>query len=267
MLHNCPNQHQGCLMFVSGFTKHSGLPEDCLSGTWNIQNYWRLFQGFTKQFRTVYSFLELSEATSVLLDICFMALRNIQDFPKIVSVVPETFRTFEDCFRVIRNILKLSEVYSELSEATLGMLNVCFRDSEILLNLPKQYQRLAMFVSLIYETFKIFEDCFRVFRITSKLSKVVWEPFRSNIWDARCLFQGFTIHFRTFEDCFWSIRNILKQSEVAWELSEASSGMLDVSFSALRIIQDFPIIVSVVPETFRTFEDCFWSIRNILKLS
>ena len=249
--------------------------EDCFRAIRNILNCPKLLQN-------------LSEATSGMLNVCFMALPNIQDFPIIVSVVPETFRTFEDCFRAIRNILKLSEVSSELSEATSGMLNVCFRDSEILLNCPKQYQRLAMFVSLIFETFKIFEDCFRVFRITSELSKVVLEPFRSNIRDARYLFQGFTKHsglpdncfsgswniqnfwrlfqgyskhFKTVLSCFIIVRSNIRDARCLFQGITKHSGLPDNCFSGSWNIQNFWRLFQSYSKHFKTVRCCFRIVR------
>ena len=96
-----------------GYTKHFKTVLSCFRTVRsNISAAWCLFQGYTKHFKTVRSCFIIVRSNIRDAQCLIHGLPYIQDFSKIVSVVPETFRTFKDCFRAIRNILKLSEVAS-----------------------------------------------------------------------------------------------------------------------------------------------------------
>ena len=102
MLHNCLKQLQGCSMFVSGIRKYfwsvrSNIRDLPCLFHWFMKHsrFSKIDSGFSKlHLNCLKLFKNLVDATSGMLDVCFRALRNIQDFPKIVSGLYETFQNF-----------------------------------------------------------------------------------------------------------------------------------------------------------------------------
>ena len=229
-----------------GFTKHSGLPEDCFSGSWNIQNFWRLFQGYSKHFKTVLS--------------CFIIVRsNIRDARCLFQGYSKHFKTVRSSLIIVRSNIRDAQCLFQGFTKHSGLPDNCFSGSWNIQNFWRLFQSYSKHL-------KIVRSCFRIVRI--------------NFRDAQCLFKGIMKHSGLLDNCFSGTLNI----QNFWRLFQGYSKHFTTVRSFFRIvrsnirdaqclvhglpnIQDFPIIVSVVPETFRTFEDCLRAIRNILKLS